>query len=86
VVYTPNAFDLMPEDELERRTVRAHGELQSTFDQLYGHGGQAVPVGEERAVLHKRYDDLHQLTHALDAARGRRTWKRNHGSWPDFLG
>lgn len=84
--YTPNAYDLMDDAEFERLSRRTLDEMQAVWATLYGHEGEAPKVVDkkERDALKQRYDELHHLSHLQNAARGRRTYKRDHGDWPDL--
>jgi hypothetical protein len=48
-------------------------------------GIDTLPVGVERRLLWERYQELQDLSHKLNAARGRRKWKSIYGEWPHFL-
>ena len=43
-----------------------------------------LPIGGDREALNRELSDLDARRKQLNAARGRRTYKRDHGTWPDL--
>jgi hypothetical protein len=84
--YEPNADDLLPEEELERRLKLGSNVMDAIHKMLFDleASNGTLPIGADREALQKELAHLDRRQHQLTAARGRRTYKREHGHWPNL--
>jgi hypothetical protein len=84
--YQPNADDLMPEVELDAEAKRVSTQMEQIRKLLLDPAATdgKISIGEEREALNRELSSLDVRRKQLNAAKGRRTYRRDHRTWPDL--
>jgi hypothetical protein len=82
--YEPNADDLMSDREFDEEYRRVRAEIEAANKLLHPKADGRMLMGEDRDAVTRYLADLEERRHKLNAAQGRRTFKRANGRWPDL--